>query len=98
MLTSRLKTLHVIYPDKILENNKMLWHIKDNLNFSNTKRDDKRHFTEKVEKRGKIKCPCKSLRLSPHVKSRHHFARALFRIKSPHFSTSCYLKKFIWTL
>ena len=51
MLTSRLKTLYVIYPDKILENIKTLWYIKDNLNFSNTKQDDKRHFTEKVEKR-----------------------------------------------
>ena len=51
MLASRLKTFYVIYPDKILENNKTLWYIKDNLNFSNTKQDDKRHFTEKVEKR-----------------------------------------------
>ena len=33
MLTSRLKILYVIYPDKILENIKMLWHIKDNLIF-----------------------------------------------------------------
>ena len=40
MLTSRLKTLYVIYPDKILENIKMLWYIKDHLNFSNTKQDD----------------------------------------------------------
>ena len=69
LLTSRLKTLYVIYPDKILENNKTLWYIKDNLNFSNTKQDDKRHFTEKVEKRWKIKCPCKSLRLTPHLMS-----------------------------
>ena len=51
MLTSRLKTLYVIYPDKILENIKTLWYIKDHLNFSNTKQDDERHFTEKVEKR-----------------------------------------------
>ena len=33
MLTSRLKILYVIYPDKIPENIKMLWHIKDNLIF-----------------------------------------------------------------
>ena len=51
MLTSRLKTLYVIYPDKILENIKTLWYIKDNLNFSNTKQECKRNFTEKVEKR-----------------------------------------------
>ena len=51
MLTSRLKTLYVIYPDKILENIKTLWYIKDHLSFSNTKQDDERHFTEKVEKR-----------------------------------------------
>ena len=68
MLTSRLKILYVIYPDKILENIKTLWYIKDNLIFSNTKQDDKRHFTEKVEKR------------YYHLTSRHHFARALLCI------------------
>ena len=60
MLTSQLKTFYVIYPDKILENNKTLWYIKDNLNFSNTKQDDKRHIPEKWRRGERLNVPVRA--------------------------------------